>query len=185
MAKLIDEFRRGWQGISQPVAAVQHRICDPLPRIGDRWRGGGSPRSGPTCSSRRIFRRWSLRRLFGGCRIGVADRDRRGRARRQRRFRRHRRRIRRALRCWLIFWAVCGVTIWGVEHYRSIAAQQREISKRLIRGGGIPQAGGRRAAAPAEEQDIDRPRRAAPGAARPAAGLGQHRPPHPRAVGDR
>ena len=33
----------------------------------------------------------------------------------------------------LIFWAVCGLTIWGVEHYRTIVAQQREISKRLIR----------------------------------------------------
>ena len=28
---------------------------------------------------------------------------------------------------------MCGLTIWGVEHYRSIASQQREISKRLIR----------------------------------------------------
>jgi len=32
----------------------------------------------------------------------------------------------------LIFWAVCGLTIWGVEHYRTIVAQQREIAKRLI-----------------------------------------------------
>ena len=32
----------------------------------------------------------------------------------------------------IIFWAVCGLTIWGVEHYRSIVAQQRQISKRLI-----------------------------------------------------
>jgi two-component sensor histidine kinase len=32
----------------------------------------------------------------------------------------------------VIFWAVCGVAIWGVEHYRSIAAQQQSISKRLI-----------------------------------------------------
>jgi two-component sensor histidine kinase len=31
-----------------------------------------------------------------------------------------------------IFWAVCAVAIWGVEHYRSIAAQQEAISKRLI-----------------------------------------------------
>ena len=28
---------------------------------------------------------------------------------------------------------MCGLTIWGVEHYRTIVAQQREISKRLIR----------------------------------------------------
>ncbi len=33
----------------------------------------------------------------------------------------------------LIFLTVCGVTIWGVEHYRSVASKQREISKRLIR----------------------------------------------------
>jgi two-component sensor histidine kinase len=32
----------------------------------------------------------------------------------------------------VIFWAVCGVAIWGVEHYRSIAAQQQEVAKRLI-----------------------------------------------------
>jgi len=32
----------------------------------------------------------------------------------------------------MIFLAVSGLTIWGVEHYRSIASQQRSISKRLI-----------------------------------------------------
>jgi two-component sensor histidine kinase len=32
----------------------------------------------------------------------------------------------------LIFWVVCGLTIWGVEHYRAIVSQQRQISKRLI-----------------------------------------------------
>jgi two-component sensor histidine kinase len=31
-----------------------------------------------------------------------------------------------------IFWLVCGLTIWGIEHYRSIASQQRQISRRLI-----------------------------------------------------
>ena len=33
----------------------------------------------------------------------------------------------------LMFWAVCGFAIWGVEHYRTIVAQQRENSKRLIK----------------------------------------------------
>jgi two-component sensor histidine kinase len=33
----------------------------------------------------------------------------------------------------LIFWIVCGLTVWGVEHYRTIVAQQRDIAKRLIR----------------------------------------------------
>src|SRR5437763_16829671 len=32
----------------------------------------------------------------------------------------------------LIYWVVCGFTIWGVAHYRSIVAEQRRISKRLI-----------------------------------------------------
>ncbi len=32
----------------------------------------------------------------------------------------------------MIFLVVCGLTIWGIEHYRSVAAQQREIAKRLI-----------------------------------------------------
>ena len=32
----------------------------------------------------------------------------------------------------LIFAIVSGLTIWGVEHYRSVAARQREISRRLI-----------------------------------------------------
>lgn len=31
-----------------------------------------------------------------------------------------------------IFWLVCALTIWGIEHYRAIAAQQRQISRRLI-----------------------------------------------------
>ena len=33
----------------------------------------------------------------------------------------------------VIFLIVCSLTIWGVEHYRSVASKQREISKRLIR----------------------------------------------------
>src|SRR6202021_3178464 len=32
-----------------------------------------------------------------------------------------------------IYAIVSGLTIWGVEHYRSVAANQREISRRLIR----------------------------------------------------
>jgi two-component sensor histidine kinase len=30
-----------------------------------------------------------------------------------------------------IFLLVCGLTIWGIEHYRSVAAQQRAIARRL------------------------------------------------------
>ena len=31
-----------------------------------------------------------------------------------------------------IYLAVCGLTIWGIEHYRTIGAQQREVAGRLI-----------------------------------------------------
>ena len=32
----------------------------------------------------------------------------------------------------LLYLIVCGLTIWGIEHYRSIALQQRQIAKRLV-----------------------------------------------------
>jgi len=32
-----------------------------------------------------------------------------------------------------IFFLVSGLTIWGVEHYRTVASKQREVSERLIR----------------------------------------------------
>ena len=54
-------------------------------------------------------------------------------------------------------------------------AQQREDRQAPDPGRGIPQARGRRIAAPAEKQNVDDPRRAAPGAAGSAADLGQHR----------
>ena len=32
----------------------------------------------------------------------------------------------------VIYLMVCGLTIWGIEHFRSIAARQREVARRLI-----------------------------------------------------
>jgi two-component sensor histidine kinase len=131
MGKLIDEFRRIWQGISQP---------SPLVSIG----------FAASCVVVSTMARWLLSLMrpdvfftpyfpavffataIGGARVGIgtaliggllgvtvnfgdtsADSAR--------------------LVLLLIFWAVCGLTIWGVEHYRLIASQQREIAKRLIR----------------------------------------------------
>jgi two-component sensor histidine kinase len=129
MGKLTDEFRRIWQGISQP---------SPLFSIG----------FAATCLALATAARWCLSLIrpdvfftpyfpavffataFGGYRVGVltaimggllgiavnfsaatADSAR--------------------LALLMIFWAVCGLTIWGVDHYRSIASQQRGIAKRL------------------------------------------------------
>jgi two-component sensor histidine kinase len=131
MGKLIDEFRRIWQGISQP---------SPLFSIG----------FAASCVLVSTMARWLLSLIrpdvfftpyfpavffataIGGYRVGIgtaliggllgitvnfgdtsADSAR--------------------LVLLLIFWAVCGLTVWGVEHYRLIASQQREIAKRLIR----------------------------------------------------
>src|SRR4030081_1602719 len=131
MVKLIDEFRRGWYGISQP---------SPLFSIG----------FAVSCLALSTAARWCLALIrpdvfftpyfpavffataFGGLRIGVvtalaggalgvtgnfsvAAGDHAG------------------FGLLLIFWTVCGLTIWGVEHYRSIVAQQRQIAGRLIR----------------------------------------------------
>jgi two-component sensor histidine kinase len=130
MMKLIDEFRRGWLGISQP---------SPLFSAG--FAGG--------CLALATLSRWGLAQIrpdvfftpyipavffataFGGFRIGLATALAGGTlgvsvnfsdaAVDSARF---------ALL--LIFWAVCGVTVWGVEHYRTIVAQQRQVAKRLI-----------------------------------------------------
>src|SRR5260221_7956920 len=130
MVKLIDEVRLAWRGMSQP---------SPLFSIG----------FATSCLALATAARWCLSLIrpdvfftpyipaiffataFGGFRIGIlaalaggalgvtvnfgeATADS----------------VRFALL--VIFWMVCGLTIWGVEHYRSIAAQQRQISKRLI-----------------------------------------------------
>jgi two-component sensor histidine kinase len=131
MAKLIDQFRLAWQGITQ---------LSPLFSIG----------FAASCLALSTVARWCLAMIrpdvfftpyfpavffataFGGLRIGVVTALAGG-----------------ALgvtvnfsvatvdtarfALLLIFWTVCGLTIWGVEHYRSIVAQQRQIAGRLIR----------------------------------------------------
>jgi two-component sensor histidine kinase len=127
--KLLDEFRRGWQGIAQP---------SPLFNLG----------FSTFCVAVATAARWGLAAIrpdlffapylpavffasaVGGARFGVFTAVLGG-----------------ALGCFvdfggpaldstrivllLIFWAIAGPIIWGLEHYRSILAQQQQISKRL------------------------------------------------------
>jgi two-component sensor histidine kinase len=131
MAKLIDEFRRGWQGISQPspFLSIGFAACCVVLATAARW---CLALIRPDVFFTPYFPAVVFATAFGGFRIGIVT----------------------ALACGVlgvtlnfsdasidfarfallvIFLTVCGLTIWGVEHYRSMAAQQREIAKRLIR----------------------------------------------------
>jgi two-component sensor histidine kinase len=129
MAKLIDEFRRGWQGTSPPSALFS---------IG--FAGG--------CLALSTAARWSLSLIrpdifftpyipavffataFGGLRIGIVTALAGGALGATVNFGDTRADFAR-LALMLLYLIVCGLTIWGIEHYRSIASQQRQIAKRL------------------------------------------------------
>jgi two-component sensor histidine kinase len=130
MTKLIDEFRHGWQGISQPspVFSMGFAVfCLALATVA-RW---GLAQIRPDVFFTPNFPAVFFATAVGGSRIGIGAAlasgmlgviiNFSGALADSARF---------ALL--LIFWAVCGLTIWGVEHYRTIVVQQREISKRLI-----------------------------------------------------
>jgi two-component sensor histidine kinase len=131
MAKLIDEFRRGWQGTSQPspLFGAGFAACCLALSTAARW--------GLSLIRPDVFFTPYLPAVFfatavGGLRVGIATALASGvlgvtvnfgdtaadSAR---------------LALLLIYLIVCGLTIWGIEHYRTIVSQQREISKRLIR----------------------------------------------------
>ena len=58
MTKLIDEFRHGWQGISQPSPLFSTGFAVAV-LLWRPWRGGDWPKYVPTCSSHPISRRYS------------------------------------------------------------------------------------------------------------------------------
>jgi two-component sensor histidine kinase len=131
MVKLIDEFRRGWQGISQPsplfsigfaaaclVLATATRWCLALIR--------------PDVFFTPYFPAVVFATAFGGSRIGIVTALAGGALGVTVNFSAAPTDFAR-FALLIIFLAVCGLTIWGVEHYRSIASNQREIAKRLIR----------------------------------------------------
>jgi two-component sensor histidine kinase len=131
MKKLIDEFRCGWQGISQPsllLSATFAAGCLVLSTIA-RW---GIAHIRPDVFFALYLPAVFLAAAIGGARIGIATAVASGvlgvavnfgsATADPARF---------ALL--LIFWAICGFVIWGVEHYRTIVAQQREDASRLIK----------------------------------------------------
>src|SRR3979411_2707866 len=130
MMKLIDEFRRGWQGTFQPspffsigfaassvALATAARWCLSLIR----------PDVFFTPYIPAVF----FATAFGGYRIGVVTALAGGALGVSLNFNDASADAAR-LALLVIFLVVGGLTIWGIEHYRSIASQQRQISKRLI-----------------------------------------------------
>ena len=131
MMKLIDEFRRGWQGTSQPsplfsigfaassvALATAVRWCLSLIR--------------PDVFFTPYFPAVFFATAFGGYRVGIRTALVGGTLGATVNFSDGPADFTR-LALLPIYLVVCGLTIWGVEHYRSIVSHQREISKRLIR----------------------------------------------------
>jgi two-component sensor histidine kinase len=130
MAKLIDEFRRGWHGTSLP---------SPLFSIG----------FAASCIALSSMARWCLSLIrpdvfftpyfpavlfataFGGFRIGILTALVAGILGLTLNFGDGSIDFARLVLL-VIFLIVSSLTIWGVEHYRSVAAQQRQIARRLI-----------------------------------------------------
>jgi two-component sensor histidine kinase len=131
MGNWINEFRRGWQGIAQP---------SPLLSVG----------FAACCLALSTLARWSLAMIrpdvfftpyipavffaaaFGGLRVGAATALAGGLLGVTVNFSNASTDFAR-LALLAIFLVVCALTIWGIEHYRSVAAQQRDIARRLIK----------------------------------------------------
>src|SRR6195952_5032652 len=130
MTKLIDEFRHGWQGISQPspLFSTGFAVCCLVLATLARW---GLAQIRPDVFFTPYFPAVFFATAFGGFRIGIATALTGGVLGVAVNFSNMTADSAR-LALLLIFWAVCGLTIWGVEHYRTIVVQQRQIAKRLI-----------------------------------------------------
>ena len=130
MKQLTDKFRDGWQGISQPSLPFSMGFaagCLVLSTI-IRW---GFAQLRPDVFFTPYFPAVFLAAAVGGARVGFATAIAGGvlgfivnfsntapdSAR---------------VALLVIFWAVCGFAIWGVEHYRTIVTQQRANATRLI-----------------------------------------------------
>lgn len=130
MVKLIDEFRRGWRGVSPPSLGLSiafAALCLAL-ATAVRW---GLAQVRPDTFFTPYFPAVFFAAAFGGLRIGVATALVGGLLGVAVNFGdAHVDRARFVLL--VMYWAVGALTIWGVEHYRTLLIEQRRISKRLI-----------------------------------------------------
>src|ERR1700731_2710738 len=130
MEKLIDEFRQGWQGTSRtsPLFGMGFAVSCLAVSTAARW---CLSLLRPDVFFTPYFPAVVFATAFGGFRVGVTTALAGGALGVALNFNDTETDFAR-LALLLIFLAVCGLTIWGVEHYRSVAAHQREVSKRLF-----------------------------------------------------
>jgi two-component sensor histidine kinase len=130
MVKLVDEFRRGWLGISPPSLAMSAgfaAICLAIATL-VRW---GLAQVRPDIFFTPYFPAVFFAAAFGGLRVGVLTALFGGALGVILNFDdAHADRARFVLL--VLYWAVSALSIWGVEHYRTLLIEQRRISKRLI-----------------------------------------------------
>jgi two-component sensor histidine kinase len=129
MRQFIDEFRRGWQGTAQPSALLSAAFAGACLLLATllRW---GLTYIRPDLFFTPYFPAVFFATIFGGRRVGIVtavvsgilglavdfnntplDSSR--------------------LVLLAIYLVACGLVIWGIGHYRSVAAQQQAISTRL------------------------------------------------------
>src|SRR5947199_9260902 len=113
MTKLIDEFRRGWQGISQPSVpfSTGFAVCCLALATMARW---GLAQMRPDVFFTPYFPAVFFATAFGGFRIGIATAVAGGTLGVVVNFSSATADSARFVLL-LIFWTVCGLTIWGVE----------------------------------------------------------------------
>jgi two-component sensor histidine kinase len=130
MVKLIDEFRPGWQGTSRPspLFSVGFAACCVALATAARW---GLSLIRPDVFFTPYFPAVFFATAFGGLRVGIATAIAGGALGVTVNFGDGPVDFSR-LPLLVIYLIVCGLMIWGIEHYRSIASRQRVISKSLI-----------------------------------------------------
>ena len=130
MVKLIDEFRRGWQGISRPspLFSIGFAACCLALATAARW---ALSLMRPDVYFTPYFPAVFFATAFGGLRVGILTALAGGVLGISLHFSGAPPESAR-LGLLIIYLMVCGLTIWGIEHFRSIASQQREVARRLI-----------------------------------------------------
>src|SRR6267154_4944154 len=130
MVKLIDEFRQGWQGTSRtsPLFGMGFAISCLAVSTAARW---CLSLIRPDVFFTPYFPAVFFATAFGGYRVGIATALVGGTLGATVNFSDGPADFAR-LALLPIYLVVCGLTIWGVEHYRSTVSHQQEISKRLI-----------------------------------------------------